>query len=230
MEHSSVPLRVAVLIPALDASETIIPLVRGITGFVRANDIIVVDDGSTDGTDQLARSAGTVVLRHEKNRGKGAALRTGFEYVIKAQYDGVIVLDADGQHDRRHIPDFLQRAQRRDVDIVIGSRMDNVGPMPWIRVLTNQITSACVSALAGQRIPDSQSGYRYLRVHVLKELRLRTSHYDTESEMLIQAGRKGFRINFLPISSIYRGEKSTIRPFRDTLRFVRLVMKSLFSL
>jgi len=230
VEDSSFPLKVAVLIPALNASATIVDLVQGIRDYVPRENIFVVDDGSTDGTDQLAREAGAVVLHHRKNRGKGAALRTGFQAIIKGNYHGVIVLDADGQHERRFIPDFLRQARRADSDILIGSRMRRVGQMPWVRVLTNKITSACISALAGQKIPDSQSGYRYIRADVLKKLRLRTTHYDTESEMLIQAGRKGYRIGFVSISSIYQGEKSSIRAGRDTLRFLFLVVKSFFSL
>jgi len=204
-------------------------VITGISRFVPREYIIVVDDGSTDNTGQLALKAKAVVLHHKENRGKGAALQTGFRYIIENQYRGVIVLDADGQHDERFIPAFLRRAER-DADMVIGSRMDQVGKMPWIRVVTNRFTSACISALARQKIPDSQSGYRYIGVEVLKALRLRTSRYDTESEMLIQAGRKGYRIDSLPISSIYGQEKSSIRPMMDTLRFVFLVARSCFSL
>lgn len=229
-ENPNSPLRVAVLIPALNAAETIVELVQGITRFVPQQDIVVVDDGSTDGTGQLARETGAVVLRHGENKGKGAALKTGFGHIVQGHYHGVIVLDADGQHEERFIPVFLQRALQKDVDILIGSRMDQVGQMPWIRELTNRITSACISALAGQRIPDSQSGYRYIRTDVLKALRLRTSRYDTESEMLIQAGRKGYRIASLPITSIYQEEESAIKPVRDTLRFVFLVVRSSLSL
>lgn len=227
---SSSPLRVAVLIPALNASATIVDLVLGIRKYVPRGDIIVVDDGSCDYTGQLAQKAGAIVLHHRKNRGKGAALRTGFQHIIGECFNGVIVLDADGQHDRRFIPAFLKRARRGDSDILIGSRMGRIGQMPWVRVVTNRITSAFISALARQKIPDSQSGYRYIRVDVLRELRLKTSHYDTESELLIQAGRMGHQIDSIPISSIYRGEKSAIRAGRDTLRFIFLVVRSFFSL
>lgn len=226
----AVLLKVAVLIPALNASATIVQVVQGIARWVPRRHIVVVDDGSTDNTGQLARVAGAVVLCHRENRGKGAALQTGFEHIISGHYQGVIVLDADGQHDDRFIPEFLRRALQGDVDILIGSRMSEVGRMPWIRVLSNRISSACISGLARQKISDSQSGYRYIRVNVLKELRLRTTRYDTESEMLIQAGRKGFRIDSLPITSIYHEEKSAIRPVRDTLRFIFLVVRNSLGL
>ncbi|KPL20049.1 MAG: hypothetical protein AMJ92_00665 [candidate division Zixibacteria bacterium SM23_81] len=222
-------MKVAVLIPAFNASRTIFELVRRIAKLIELQNIIVVDDGSSDNTSCLAREAGAVVLCHRENRGKGEALKTGFRHVMDGCYHGVISLDADGQHDERFIPLFLQIALQKKADILIGSRMDLVGQMPWIRVLTNRITSACISALVGQKIPDSQSGYRYIRTDVLKVLRLRTSHYETESEILMQAGRKGYRIDSVPISSIYGEEKSAIRPMRDTLRFILLVMRNLFN-
>ena len=228
-ENLIAPLKVAVLIPAFNASRTIFELVRRIAKLIELQNIIVVDDGSSDNTSCLAREAGAVVLCHRENRGKGEALKTGFRHVMDGCYHGVISLDADGQHDERFIPLFLQIALQKKADILIGSRMDLVGQMPWIRVLTNRITSACISALVGQKIPDSQSGYRYIRTDVLKVLRLRTSHYETESEILMQAGRKGYRIDSVPISSIYGEEKSAIRPMRDTLRFILLVMRNLFN-
>jgi glycosyltransferase involved in cell wall biosynthesis len=223
-------LRVAALIPALNASKSIVKVVEGVGRFLPRQSIIVVDDGSSDNTGQLVQTTGAVLLRHKRNRGKGAALQTGFKYVIDRCYDGVVVLDADGQHDEKFIPEFISRATREDVGILIGSRMDQVGEMPIIRVMTNRITSALVSALARQKIPDSQSGYRYIRVDILKDLSLRTSRYDTESEMLIQVGRKGYRIGSLPITSIYREEESAISPGRDTLRFLFLVLKTFFKL
>jgi glycosyltransferase involved in cell wall biosynthesis len=217
---------VAALIPALNAAETIVDLIRKVERFIPRQHIIVVDDGSTDDTGRLALEAGAIVLSHDQNAGKGAALQTGFRYALADSCDGVIVLDADGQHEPRFIPDFIDRARKGDADILIGSRMDAVGQMPWIRQLTNRITSACVSALAGQTIPDSQSGYRYVGQNVLRAIRLKTSRYDTESEMLIKAGRQGYRIDSIPISSVYGTEESAIRPIRDTLRFVCLMLRS----
>jgi len=220
---------VAVLIPAFKASGTIEQVIRGVERFVSRQDIIVIDDGSGDSTGQLARATGSVVLNHRRNLGKGAALQTGFRHALAAGYEGVMIIDADGQHDPAFIPHFLERASQGNADILIGSRTAQAGQMPPVRILTNRITSAIVSALAGQRIADSQSGYRFIRAEVLKNLRLRTSRYDTESEMLIQAGRKGFRIGALPISCIYRDEKSAIKPLQDTLRFIRLVLRSGFG-
>lgn len=222
----SFPLRIALLIPAYNAAGTIARVIRDALRFLDPEDIFVIDDGSQDQTGKAAQAAGVTVLFHKKNRGKGAALRTGFEMVTARNYDGAVLMDADGQHEARFLPGFLARANRRREGLIVGTRMKRVGQMPRVRQMTNRLTSAIVSALAGQRIPDSQSGYRFVRSDVLRRLRLTTSRYDTESEMLIQAGRLGYRIGAVPISSIYGEERSAIRPGRDTLRFIRLILRT----
>jgi len=222
----SFPLRIALLIPAYNAAGTIARVIQDALRFFPEEDIIVIDDGSHDRTGTAAKALGVTVLFHKTNQGKGAALRTGFEMIAARNYDGAVLMDADGQHEARFLPGFLARADCRQEGIIVGTRMDQVGKMPWIRQLTNRLTSVIISALARQRIPDSQSGYRFIRGDVLRQFRLTTRGYDTESEMLIQAGRMGYRIGALPISSIYGEERSAIRPGRDTIRFIRLVLKT----
>jgi glycosyltransferase involved in cell wall biosynthesis len=218
------------LIPAYNATGTIVQVVRDALRFLPPEDIFVIDDGSRDDTGAAADALGVRVFFHRSNMGKGVALRTGFKEVRSRGYDGVILMDADGQHEARFLPRFLEKAAGQHEELIVGTRMDRVGKMPWVRRFTNRLTSAIISALAGQKIPDSQSGYRYVRTDVLEGLRLTTSRYETESEMLIQAGRRGYRIGSLPISSIYEDQKSAIRPGRDTVRFIRLVLKMIIFL
>jgi glycosyltransferase involved in cell wall biosynthesis len=223
-------LRAALLIPAYNAAETIVQVIQDGFQFFPPEDIIVIDDGSRDDTGIRAQALGVKVLFHRSNRGKGAALRTGFQEIRSQGYVGVVLMDADGQHEARFIADFLDRAARGQEGVIVGTRMGRVGTMPWLRRWTNRLTSAIVSGLAGQQIPDSQSGYRYLCSDVLEKLRLTTFRYEAESEMLIQAGRMGYRIGALPISAIYGNQRSAIRPGRDTLRFIWLVLKTIIHL
>jgi len=169
----------------------------------------------------LFRSA--EVVRHDVNRGKGAALATGYRHALDAGWEWAYTLDADGQHLPAEMPRFLEAARRDGLDVVVGTRMADPAGMPWIRRATNRFTSAVVSRLAGQRIPDSQCGYRLFRVAPLAGLVLRTVRYDTESEILVRLARRGCRIGAVPITSVYGGERSAIRPLRDTARFCRLV-------
>jgi len=223
-------MRTLVIIPCKNLESEVGGVVRGVLGLDLDLDVVVIDDGSTDGTSQAARAANAHVLRHDVNRGKGAALKTGFEYAVEKAYDAVITMDGDGQHEPSAIPDFLDALEKTDADVIIGTRMHAVGEMPKLRIWTNRTTSRIVSLLAGQEIPDSQSGYRLIRIPVLRDVvkSFVTTRYDTESELLIRAARRGYRMAAVTIRSIYTGTVSHINPFVDTLRFVRLVTRSLF--
>jgi glycosyltransferase involved in cell wall biosynthesis len=222
-------MKTLVVIPSKDVEETIGEVVGDVLGLGLGLDVLVVNDGSSDGTSRAAREAGATVLDHPENLGKGAALKTGFEHAIGRGYDAVITMDGDGQHDASAIPGFLDALEKTGADIVVGTRMHAVGRMPRIRVWVNRTTSRIVSRLAGQRIPDSQSGFRIFRLRVLKDVvrSLVTSRYDTESEILIRSARRGYRIAATAIESIYTDAVSHIHPVIDTLRFVRLAARSL---
>jgi glycosyltransferase involved in cell wall biosynthesis len=187
-----------------------------------------VDDGSSDDTLATARAAGVVVVVHPENRGKGVALHSGMEKAIELGMEFVITLDADGQHDPAEIHRFVERQAETDADFVVGNRMADRRDMPFLRVFANYVTSGFVSLRAGCKIPDSQNGYRMIRTGAAAPIRLETRRYDTESEILIKAGRAGARIDAVPVRTIYGEEKSSVNPFIDTLRFLRLVFKSLF--
>jgi glycosyltransferase involved in cell wall biosynthesis len=213
------------VIPAFNAGEPLVGVARGAAGILGDERVLVIDDGSTDGAPERARAAGARVIDHAANRGKGAALATGFAAALAEGAQGVITLDADGQHDPAWIPRFIEAAD--GADIVVGSRMREPGSMPWLRVAVNRFTSAVVSALAGTRVTDSQSGFRWISSDVLRAVRLESQRFDAESEILIKAARRGFRIVEIPVPAIYGNEVSRIRPLRDTGRFLRLVGRSL---
>ncbi len=219
--------KILVVIPAYNASLTVKQLIQGISKFVGKQDIVVIDDGSEDGTHDSAEQAGAIVLKHKINRGKGEALKTGFEYALRRGYDALITVDADLQHDPESIPDFIRMADGSD-GILIGTRKINLKIMPFARWLTNNLTSVIVSVLSGQSVRDSQSGYRLILTQVLKKVELESEKYDLESEILIKAARKGFRIAEVPIKTIYREGKSFISPLVDTGRFIKLMWRSLW--
>lgn len=212
------------LIPACNAQATIGSLVSQLRG--ESLDVLVVDDGSLDGTAETAQSLGAKVIKHSKNLGKGRALRTGFAYILRFGYDGVITLDADGQHNPSFLPLFLEEAKR--ADLVVGSRMKERKSMPWPRVLSNRLTSVVVSALTHTKVEDSQSGYRLIKKRVLERIGLRTSRFQMESELLIKGAKAGFRIGSVPIDTLYQGESSLINPILDTFRFIALAFRALF--
>ncbi|MEA3409345.1 MAG: glycosyltransferase family 2 protein [Candidatus Eisenbacteria bacterium] len=223
-------MRTLVVIPCKNLQSEVGEVVRGVLGLNLGLDVVVINDGSTDGTSAAAEAAGAHVLEHEINLGKGAALKTGFEYAVEKQYDAVITMDGDGQHDPSAIPDFLNAVEKCDADIILGTRMHAVGEMPKLRIWTNRTTSRIISLIARQEITDSQSGYRLIRVRVLRDIveSFVTTRYDTESELLIRAARRGYTTAAVAIKSIYTGAVSHINPIVDTLRFIRLVGRSMF--
>lgn len=214
------------IIPAKDAASTIGDVVRGVQAAVPGLDVIVVDDGSADATGERAREAGARVVRHGVNQGKGAALQSGFDAALAAGADVIVALDADGQHDPAFAPKLL--AALEGADVVVGSRNADRTGMPWLRKATNDVTSWWVSRLAGQRIEDSQSGYRAIKAPVLRAIRPQSRRFEFESEFLVAAARAGFRIGATPIPTLYNAPGSHIRPFRDTIRFIRFVLRHLF--
>ena len=216
-----------VIIPAYNAGLTISELIEKTSKFVNKSDIVVVDDGSEDQTFGIAQRAGAVVLKHERNKGKGEALKNGFKYALKKNYQAIITMDADLQHDPESIPDFACRVDNIP-GIIIGTRKRNLKIMPFARWLTNNLTSVILSVLSGQSIRDSQSGYRLISTQVLKNVKLKSKKYDLESELLIKAARRGFQIREVPIKTIYGGGKSFINPLIDTGRFIKLMWRSLW--
>ena len=218
-------MKILAVIPAYREAGRIGSVVRQVVAHLPC---LVVDDGSGDGTAEEAERAGASVVRHPRNLGKGAALRTGLAWAREHGYDGVITLDADGQHDPVHLPEFVAAAER-GADIVVGRRTDwRAGGMPWIRRLTNRFTSAVVGRLARARVGDSQCGFRYMSIKAWTAAEPETTSYDAESEILIRAGRLGLRITEAPIATIYGKEESKIRPARETWRFFRLCVRYAF--
>lgn len=211
------------VIPARDAAATVGAVVRGLRQSLPSASVLVVDDGSVDATGEVAREAGAIVVRHEVNQGKGAALQTGFDEALRRGAEAVLALDADGQHDPAVAPRLV--AELEKADLVVGSREGDRTGMPWLRRATNDVTTWFVSRLAGQRVPDSQSGYRAIRASVLRAVRPESRRFDYESEFLIGAARAGFRIGEAPVPTLYNAPGSHIHPVRDTIRFIRLVWR-----
>ena len=219
--------RLCVLIPAYNAQATL----RGVIEGVKRNhlDIIVVDDGSTDSTSRIGREMGVTLLQHLENRGKGRALRTGFSYVMEHGYEAVITLDADGQHDPSEIPRFVELYRKGGPGIIIGSRAAQFKQMPRLRRFWNQLGAKAVSRLTNTLVSDSQSGYRLIRTDVLRDLKLTTSTYETEMELLIKACKKGYSVvNILIASRSINGTTTShFRPVVDTFKICMLYLRSL---
>jgi glycosyltransferase involved in cell wall biosynthesis len=210
-------MRTCALIPAFNEAPYIANVVKGTQPHVEQ--VVVIDDGSTDETAQVAQAAGATCLRSETNCGKASALRTGIAFARAQNFTHVITLDGDGQHLPDDIPVMLCVAEQTGADLVIGARSFDRARMPRARYYSNTIGSRLASALVGCEIRDSQSGFRLFRLDKLRETKLRSRSYELEMEILIKMARSGCTIAHAPVHMVYdHGQaRSKMKPVRDTI-------------
>ena len=221
MNDNSAETKTLALIPAYNETCNIAEVVAGARLYLP---VLVVDDGSSDTTAECARQAGAEVLLQNPNQGKGAALRAGFRRAMECSYEAVITLDADGQHDPREIPAFLEAARLRPAGLIIGAR--DFSRMPPVRRLANLLGRACLSLALGQSVRDNQSGYRLIsRPIMLAMLDSTEQGFEFEVEMVAVCLQMGYRLDWVPIQTIYQGEKSHIRPWHHVRNFLRMAWK-----
>lgn len=206
----------AALVPAYNEAGTIADVVRGARPFV--SHVLVIDDGSTDGTGDQARAAGACVIAHQINQGKGHAVRTGLDHLLRGGLTHVVLLDGDLQHLPQEIPRLLEAARTTEADVVIGERHFDRARMPASRYHANRIGSHVLSWFVGVPIHDTQCGFRVFRVDTLRRMPLSASGYEIETEMLVILRRLGGRIASVPVTAVYGGQQSKLRPVRDTTR------------
>ena len=212
------------VIPALNSAVYLQRLLPAVKHHVA--DILVVDDGSTDDTANTAESCGATVIKHDTNRGKGAALKAGFAYALKNEYDIILTLDADCQHDPKYIPSFLEAFNKGGADLIVGSRVNDKADMPRERRLSNWLTSHILTFLLKHNIEDSQCGYRLHTRKLLESVKLDSDRYELETEIIIKAIQSGFAVKFIPVRVEYGyGYPSHISHVKDTLRWCRRVLE-----
>jgi glycosyltransferase involved in cell wall biosynthesis len=220
--------RYAIVIPALNAERSIGAVVRACKR--ELPDVVVVDDGSSDGTGSLAASQGAVVLKHPRRRGKGGAMKTGFAWALDHGFDGVIGVDADGQHRPSEIPKLLRRRAESGADMVIGGRSHLFGEMIPRRRRANLFSTWAIARMSRTRVTDSQCGFRLYSAALLRAVDLNTDGFEMDSEVIVRAGRGGFLVAMTPIEmDVVDGTATSyFRPVHDTLRIAWTVLCARF--
>lgn len=193
---------------------------------------LVVDDGSTDHTAQLARRAGSHLIQLESNQGKGAAIRAGLNWASERKEEWVILMDGDGQHAPDDLPRFLEVIQevsadpKSEVALIVGNRMWDSDRMPVVRRWTNQFMSWALSRRFGKSFPDTQCGFRAIRLSAWCQFPSTQNHYQIESELIARLSSAGLEIQHVEIKTIYKDSHgapfvSRIHPIRDGWRWVK---------
>lgn len=212
-------MKLCAIIPAHNEEAAIPGVVRG--ALEHCEQVVVVDDGSADGTSHAAREAGAVVLLLPRKSGKGTALRAGFSHALRNGFDAVVTIDADGQHPPSEIPRFVRTAEQNGAALVTGSRMANAGGMPFLRWLTNWLTSKALSVVFGYELRDTQCGYRLIRTDLLRRLPLQARKYDIETEILVEAHALGVKACEIPLHCLYLRSGHT-HDYQDYVRYLRV--------
>lgn len=214
-----------IVIPAYNAGKTISAVAREVleTGCP----LIVIDDGSTDATADRLRGMAVELIRHPRNLGKGAALRSGFARALELGCSGVVTIDSDGQHDPTAIPRLVTTAEESGTDILIASRAVQFDQMAGLRSVWNRFGVWCMRKRTGFEITDSQSGFRYYSARLLENVTLTSGGYELEMEILMKAWRGGFAIGSLPVAARVADGRSTshFRPVRDTWNICMTFLK-----
>jgi len=214
--------KICTVIPFYNEKDFILNVVRETLRYV--DTVIAVNDGSTDSSEkQIADLENVKVFNLKSNNGKGKALQAGFDECVNNDFNFIVTVDGDNQHDPKFIPEFIEKLN--EFDIVIGNRLMDTKSMPIQRVLSNKITSFFMTLKTGQKIQDSQCGFRAYKREVLQNVRTSYSGYEAESEILVYASRKGFKIGFVNIPTIYGDEKSKMNPIGTTVGFIKMLFK-----
>ncbi len=220
------PEHISILIPAYRAVSQLRGLLAELLKMAPPSRILVVDDASFDGTVRLCAERKIDCLSHDVNRGKGAALATGFEHLCSSDCGWIITMDADGQHSPEDLPRFIEATHSTPPPgICIGSRTMRPGTMPPERILSNRLTSGILSLLCGVRVIDSQCGYRLYSTELLKKITITCDRFEMESEIIMKAAFLGFPVTSAPIQTLYFNGPSHISHVSDTFRWVFAVLR-----
>jgi glycosyltransferase involved in cell wall biosynthesis len=216
--------RVAGAIPAYQAAPSIGGVVRGALDILA--EVLVVDDGSTDATAEEARRAGARVITLPANQGKGCALRAAFADLFARGYDGVVTLDADGQHLPEEIPKLLAAAE--SADLVLGIRDHLFSEMSPVRRASNRLSSKAISFAAGQKLTDIQTGFRVYAKRLVETVGFPEARFEAESAVVVRAARAGFRVVTVPVRLGFADGRTTshYRPLLDSLRIAGAVTRA----
>lgn len=223
MSSSKSKIKVCAVVPFFNEERFIRDVITKTQQYV--DFIVAVNDGSDDSSyEEIKNFQNLEVIELKKNFGKGFALQKGFEFCINQNFDAVVTLDADNQHNPKIIPNLLNKLEL--FDIVVGNRLNDLSNMPFHRRLSNKITSFLLTYKTGQKILDSQCGFRAYKKEVIENCKTFSTGFEAESEILILASRAGYKIGFTDIDTIYGTEKSKMKSITAIKGFIKVFLST----
>lgn len=213
----------AIIVPVYNSESHLVELFKRIFKYFPIENVIAIDDASADDSAEICERVGVKLIRLLENSGKGNALQIGFSAAIKKGFNFAFSIDSDLQHQPEDFPEFLKMQNEKSADLVIGKRDFSYSKMPLPRICSNTITSGIVSLFTRQKIADSQCGFRLYNLDLIKTLKFRTKRYQFETEVILKFAKAGGKIVFVPVATIYDGQRSYISHFRDIMNFVKIV-------
>jgi len=221
LNYSTKKNKICAVVPFYNEQTTLSKLLLSVSNYVDC--IIAVDDGSTDKytiPEEVFEKVS--LIQHPKNLGKGAAIRSGFKKSVELKTGTTIIIDADGQHDPKFIPYFIEKIS--EFDIVVGNRLFDMKFMPIHRRASNLLTSKLLSIKTGIKILDSQCGFRAYRTNILNTLLPDFTGFEAESEILIKAAKAKFSIGYVDVPTIYGNDDSKMNSVAATLGFIKVLL------
>ena len=197
-----------IIVPAYNEEEVIIGVLQKIINETKNQkdnklEIVLINDGSTDSTEEQARKLSVCIISHLVNMGSGAATRTGLEYAKRNNYDFAITIDADGQHSPKDLIKVINTLVQYDYDLVIGSRLLDTKGMPVIRVFGNKVLNLATRIILGVSVTDSQSGLKAFSRNAIEKIEIRSNGFEFCSEIIWRSKQQNLKIKEIPIKAIY---------------------------
>ena len=214
----------AVVVPIYNSEKYLPELLKRIMEYFPLESIFAVNDASEDNSNNICKKISLNLIDLTINCGKGNALQKGFEAAIDEGYKFAFTIDSDLQHKPEDFPDFIQKQNELDLELVIGKRDFSHKKMPFHRICSNTLTSWVVSRASKQKILDSQCGFRLYNLEILKGMKFQTKRYQFETEIILKIAKRNGKVGFTPIETIYDGQKSYISGWRDIKNFIKIVL------
>lgn len=214
-------MKILIIVPAFNEAKTLPAVIADLKKHGFTN-IVVINDGSTDNTGELAKKEKVVVLNHIANRGLGAALGTGWEYALKKKIDALVTFDSDGQHKAADLKKLLEPIIKKKADVVIGSRfLGKWSKMPFDRILVNILSNIMTFTFYGSWSSDTQSGLRAFGKEAIKKIKITTDRMEVSSEFYREFAKHQLRVFEIPIDAVYTMD--TLRNSKqEALAFIKL--------